>query len=177
MNVDYSAYTIKFVDIFISQEQIADSINAIPVDTVDKIKEIDFSQLTKLREIPENISRFTNLQVIHVDGCHYLASFKNLETLHALTHLYASRCSALGDISAIKGLPLKLLDLSHDLSLKSLEPLESLGESIEELSLKGLPDVSSTRRIVPLMKLHKLDITGTGIKDTSSISFVKKIVI
>ena len=55
--------------------------------------------------------------------------------------------------------------------------LKWTGESIEELSLKGLPDVSSTRRIVPLKKLHTLDITGTNIKDTSSIHFVKIILV
>jgi hypothetical protein len=111
-----------------------------------------------------------------MERCFKIVDFDALQGLK-LEVLKARRCSGLEDLRGISNLPLIELDLSLCLGLEmsSLDVLEELQKTLKDLDLSGLPRLISLEKLLPLRKLERLEINGTGIRDLSDLNRFPKI--
>lgn len=168
--------TLKLQNSSANDGEIKNALATVPKEIIESIHEVDLSNAYLMQELPSELNRFKNVKILKIESCHALKSLDGVQNLN-ISHLFASRCKKIENIEALKGRNIQVLDLSYNLGLNDLSGLQSLTETLEKLFLEGVPRLQTTRRLVGLRNLRELNIKDTGITDTSSISFIPKIVV
>lgn len=159
-------------DFNIKEEALQHEIAAIPDEIAQKVETCILSNAVFLERIPQGLGRFPHLKTLEIERCNTLKNLYHIENL-SLEEIKASSCIQLEDISQIQALKnLQGLDVSHCLSIRSLESLSSIKETLQRLNLEGLANLQTTRRLVGLKNLTQLNIRNTSIKDTTGLEFI-----
>ena len=173
---DSNTHSLKLLEPSSKPEEIKTSLAAIPREIIDNIHEVDLSNAFLMKALPSELNQFKQIKVLKIERCHALESLEGVQHL-GISSLFASRCPNIANIDAIQGKQIKVLDLSFNLGIESLNSLPSLANTLQELYLEGLPKLQTTRRLMSLKNLRVLNIKDTSIIDTSSLSFIPKIIV
>ncbi len=120
------------------------------------LKDLDVSDCRVLTSL-SGVEHCPKLEVLNVSG----SEITDLDALKGrkIKKLTVHSCGSLSDVSGIEHSGLEHLDLSDDLGLDTLEPVQSL-TSLKVLKLQGLPRLSNIQQFTKLPELQTLDITN-----------------
>lgn len=187
LSINGSTLTIKSGQL--TQAQILTLLMHIPQKEKENIRVISLRDSDNLESL-EFLQGFSNVESVDISGSHSVTTLRGIEHCKALKELVVSHCSklvsldglpntleslranscvSLNRIDAIKRCPLKLLDLSSNTGITSLEDITNL-VSLETLYLRHLPKLTTLNRLQLLVNLKKLDISYTSVADISAIN-------
>ncbi len=152
----------------IKEKELVEEINQIPEDVAQKITTLDLSEALLIPNLPQNLSRFQNLQILKIEQCHQLVSLKGVEVLK-LEKIFAAQCFSLKSIDSIEKLSIHMLDLSYCSSLPNLAiVIDSQKDTMNELYLDGISCLNDIQHAITelnkLTHLHTLSVKDTPLR-------------
>lgn len=169
-------HTLKLKDLNIRDPKIETAIDQLPLEILQKVQTLDLGGGCFLKALPANIKKFTQLRVLKLERC---AELENIQCLTGLQiqELFAPYCYSLSDIKPLLNLPLKVLDLTSDKSIKNFDFVASFHQTLDRLILQNVPYAQSSAALLATMtRLQELNIKGS-ISDPTRFATIPNLVI